>query len=130
MHQPDNISTDATVANVDRRLITIDDLAFIAMANNAGLLIDNYSQLANINKFHIFSNNNDNLLFSIENAALTVASVETILIAADADTQSGSGTRTIRLNGGTSAGASSLSAAGAAARASLISKGFTITLNA
>ena len=124
------ISSNASVPNADRKLITIDDLAYFSMANNSSLLIDQYSQLANINKFHIFSNNNDSYLFSIENAALTVASVETILLAADADSQAGSGSRTIRLNGGTSAGASSLSPAGAAARSSLISKGFTITLNA
>jgi len=129
-HQGQPISTNASVPNADRKLITIDDLAYFSMANNSSLLIDNYSQLANINKFHIFSNNNDTYLFSIENAALTVASVETILLAADADSQAGSGSRTIRLNGGTSAGASSLSPAGAAARSSLISKGFTITLNA
>lgn len=65
---------------------------------------------------------------SIQNANLTVASVENILFALDQNTNAAIASGTLNLQGGTSAGAGALSPAGTAAVTSLQAKGMTVLL--
>ena len=70
-----------------------------------------------------------NLAFNVilDSCALSAQSVENVLTSWDTN---GSTDMTAGIGGGTSAGLSSLSAAGTAAYNNLISKGWTITINA
>ena len=61
--------------------------------------------------------------------ALTAQSVENILVALNNGSVASGLSGTLNLSGGTSSGASALTPAAAAARTSLIAKGYTITLN-
>lgn len=66
---------------------------------------------------------------NITGQKLTAQSVENILVAANNGSTTNPNSPTINLSGGTNSGASALTAAAAAARSSLISKGYTVTLN-
>lgn len=88
------------------------------------------SSLADLTNFYFLGSVNNSFICSFTNAALSADSVNHLLINIDTDVTTTGGSKSINLSGGTSAGVSLLSAAGLAARNSLVAKGYTVTLNA
>ena len=90
------------------------------------------SNFTTIDEFYWYDGGSLGALVTIQltNCALSSSSVSAVLIGLNNGSPTGTSSKTINMSGGTSAGVSSLSAAGAAARTSLIYKGWTVTLNA
>lgn len=103
--------------------------SYYNQAINHSAIIGNCTSLANITVKNIYFGGSYYLDFRITNAALTAQSVENLLVAMNNGTTSNPNSPSINLSGGTSSGASALTAAAAAARTSLIAKGYTVTLN-
>lgn len=90
---------------------------------------NNYTGLANFTCQSCWISDNSPANIQVNGCALTAQSVENILVALNNGSVASSMTGTLNLAGGTSSGASALTPAAAAARTSLIAKGYTVTLN-
>lgn len=122
-----NESSSAT----DTVLTSVYNLHFFA-SSGAALFFNGFNDrtsLANITCKYISFFSTSNFDIRIMNNALTAQSVENILVAADNGTPTSGGSGSINLSGGTNSGAGALTAAAAAARTSLIAKGYTVVLN-
>lgn len=120
---------NSAVTAAQRTLETIDEFAAFFMSGSTFISITNCASFANIYKFDWYCNDNNTVTLDLSNNALSAATIELLLTTIDQKSRTGTGVRSIQLQGGTSAGISSLSAAALAARTSLISKGYTIVLN-
>ena len=123
--------TISSTAIVDTQLTAFYDLNFVSISGNLSFTLAHYPNLATVTCRNIYCAYTNNHTFHIRDAALTAQSVENILVAFDngAQTLAGGFSGNINLSGGTSSGASALTTAAAAARSSLISKSYTVTLN-
>lgn len=114
-------------------LVRIGNLS-IFKTNNSAYTFNafvNYPTLTTIEEFN-YLNPYQATTFTLNftGCGLNAASVENILVGLNNGSRTGTSSQTVNLSGGTSAGLSSLSSAAAAARTGLISKGWTVTLNA
>jgi len=100
--------------------------------SNTFRCFNSFPNLTTLKTFYLADGTSaNNIYIDFSGCAWDASSIEAILVGTDNGTVSKtSGTQQLQLNGGTASGLSQLTAAASAARSSLISKGWTVTLNA
>lgn len=125
------VTWNCSIYGSDSALTSFTNLSILMSSSSNTFIIDGYSGLANITcKNLAIAGNTSGHDIRITGAALTAQSIENLLVALN-NGCTGSTTfgTTLNFTGGTSSGASALTAAASAARTALIAKGFTVALN-